>query len=81
MPLKLQFHFCHICVILLLLTEINCVCGDIYVLQQLLKKQENINPSGKHFSEFQKSRTQNIISFYVCFKALKAIYLQSLIHI
>ena len=24
--LKLQFHFCHICVILLLLSEINCFC-------------------------------------------------------
>ena len=65
MPLKLQFHFCHISVILLLLTEINCVYVDIYVLQQLLKKtKENINPTVKHFSEFQKSRTQNIISSF-----------------
>ena len=65
MPLKLQFHFCHISVILLLLTEINCVYVDIHVLQQLLKKtKENINPTVKHFSEFQKSRTQNIISSF-----------------
>ena len=28
------------------------------------KTKENINPSGKHFSEFQKSRTQNIISSF-----------------
>ena len=29
--LKLQFHFCHICVILLLLSEINCIYVYVFL--------------------------------------------------
>ena len=51
--LKLQFHFCHICVILLLLSEINCVYVYVYVFMLMFYVQAAERP--RKFKKFKNA--------------------------